>query len=276
MRYGITVPNLGDPATLVELALEADRAGWDGFFPWDHIRFSTEFPAPVVDPWVTLGAMAARTERIRLGTMVTPVARRRPWKLARETVTLDRLSGGRVTLGVGLGYPRDADFELLGEDPDERVRAAKLDEGLEVLERLWSGEPFDFEGEHFHVRATAFVPRPVQRPRIPIWVAGMWPNRAPFRRAARFDGVFPIGVDERDEPRELAPEELAEIVAYVREHRIGSAPFDVAVAGTGLDAERIRACREAGATWFFPYAGVEGPGWEDATLELIRRGPPPG
>lgn len=273
MRFGISVPNIGDLDALIGLGIEADRAGWDGFFLWDHMRFMREFPVPVFDPWVALGAIATRTERIRIGTMVTPVARRRPWKLARETVTLDHLSGGRVILGVGLGYPPDADFELLGEDPDDRVRAGKLDEGLAVLTRLWSGEPFEFEGEHLHVRETQFHPTPVQRPRIPIWVAGMWPNRAPLRRAARYDGVVPIKVDERGMPAGLEAEELAEVVAYVREHRASDAPFEVVHGGTA-DPEAIRASEAAGATWYLPDAGVEGPGWEEPTFELIRSGPP--
>lgn len=273
MRNGISVPNIGELTRLIELGVEADRSGWDGFFLWDHMRFSRDFPVTVFDPWVALGAIAARTERVRLGTLVTPVPRRRPWKLARETVTLDHLSGGRAILGVGLGYPPDADFELLGEDPDEHVRAAKLDEGLEVLTRLWSGEPFDFEGEHFHVRETRFVPTPLQQPRIPIWVAGMWPNRAPFRRAARYDGVVPIKVDERGMPASLGPDELAEVVAYVRGHRAFDEPFDV-VHGGLPDPDVIGASREAGATWYLADSGVEGPGWEDPTLELIRSGPP--
>lgn len=273
MRFGISVPNIGDLNALVELGEQADREGWDGFFLWDHMRFSREFPVAVFDPWVVLGAIAVRTERIRLGTLVTPVARRRPWKLARETVTLDHLSRGRVVLGVGLGYPPDADFELLGEDPDDRVRAAKLDEGLEVLVRLWSGEPFDFEGEHFRVRETQFRPSPLQQPRIPIWVAGMWPNRAPFRRAARFDGVAPIKVDEQGLPASLDPDELAAVVTYVERHRATDGPFDVVHGGTA-SPEAIDASEAAGATWYLADAGVEGPGWEEPTLELIRGGPP--
>ena len=273
MRYGLSVPNIGEVARLVELGLEADRAGWDGFFLWDHIRFSKEFPVTVFDPWVVLAAIAERTQRVRIGTLITPVARRRPWKLARETVTLDHLSGGRVIFGVGLGYPPDADFALLGEDADDRVRAEKLDEGLEVLMRLWAGEPVDFEGEHFRIRETQFHPTPLQRPRIPIWVAGMWPNRAPFRRAARFDGVVPIAVDERGMPASLATDALAEVVAYVREHRATDEPFEV-VHGGPADVDAIRGSAEAGATWYLPDVGVGGPGWEEATLELIRSGPP--
>jgi hypothetical protein len=171
VHYGISVPNIGELATLVALGVEADRRGWDGFFLWDHMRFSKDFPVTVFDPWVALGAIGART-------------------------------GG-----------------------------------------------------------------------IPIWVAGMWPNRAPFRRAARFDGVVPIAVDERGMPASLVPETLAEVVAYVRGHRETDEPFEV-VHGGLADPEAVRASAEAGATWYLADAGIEGPGWEEPTLELIRSGPP--
>ena len=272
MRYGISVPNVGDAGTLVELGVEADRFGWDGFFLWDHMRLLRAVSVPVFDPWVVLGALAARTERIRIGTMVTPVARRRPWKLARETVTLDHLSGGRVILGVGLGFPPDADFELLGEDPDPRVRAGKLDEGLELLARFWGGELFDFEGRHFHVRETQFQPAPVRGSRIPVWVAGMWPNRRPFRRAARWDGVFPVKVTEQGMPADITPDGLREVLTFVDEHRAHDRAFDVAASGFGIDDDLVRAYEAAGATWYFPRA-AEGPGWEEPTHELIRHPP---
>lgn len=274
MRYGVSVPPIGDVETLVGLGVEADRAGWDGFFLWDHIRLFDE-PVPVFDPWVVLAAIAVRTERVGLGTLVTPVARRRPWKLARETVTLDRLSGGRTILGVGLGYPPDLEFTRLGEDPGDRVRAEKLDEGLEVLTRLWSGDRVSFEGRHFRIDDTRFLPTPVQYPRIPVWVAGVWPSRAPFRRAARWDGVVPIRAGEGDEEfGELTPDELAEIMTVIRQHRTGTGRFDVVVGGIGLDPVEMRAFEAVGATWYLPDAGVRGPGWEDAMLALLRDGPP--
>ncbi len=274
MRYAVSVPNIGDLDVLLELGSEAEASGWDGFFLWDHIRFSAEFPVAVFDPWVALAAVAERTERILLGPMVTPVARRRPWKLARETVTLDHLSRGRLVLGVGLGYPPDAEFELLGEDPDDRVRAGKLDEGLEILTRLWSGEPFDFDGEHFHVRRTQFLPGPLQRPRIPIWVAGAWPNRAPFRRAARWDGVFPHGLDPSGELRPLELREFPDVLAYVREHRAPGDPFEVLASGTANgDPGVVAPFAEAGVTWWIE--SDDGlPGWQERMLERIRSGPP--
>jgi alkanesulfonate monooxygenase SsuD/methylene tetrahydromethanopterin reductase-like flavin-dependent oxidoreductase (luciferase family) len=274
MRYAVSVPNIGDLDVLLELGSEAEASGWDGYFLWDHIRFSKEVPVAVFDPWVALAAVAERTERILLGPMVTPVARRRPWKLARETVTLDHLSRGRLVLGVGLGFPPDAEFELLGEDPDDRVRAAKLDEGLEVLTRLWGGEPFDFDGEHFHVRQTQFLPGPLQRPRIPIWVAGAWPNRAPFRRAARWDGVFPHGLDSSGGLRPLELDELPDVLEYVGSHRATSGPFEVVGPGAATaDAGIVLPFVEAGATWWIE--SDEGyPGWQERMLERIRSGPP--
>lgn len=166
------MPNFGDfahPGHLLDLARRAEAAGWEGFFLWDHV-YAGDWAGPVIDPWVTLGAVAQVTERIALGTMVTPLPRRRPTTLARQTVTLDHLSGGRLVLGVGIGWPPDLDFANLGDSGDNRVRAAQLDEGLKVLTGLWSGERFSFSGEHYRVTDARFVPPPVQQPRIPIWV----------------------------------------------------------------------------------------------------------
>jgi hypothetical protein len=256
MRYGVSVPNMGDLDALVEIGVEADRAGWDGFFVWDQIRLMADAPVRLFDPWVLLAAIAVRTERVRIGTLITPIARRRPWKLARETVTLDHLSAGRLILGVGLGYPSDADFELLGEDPDERVRAAKLDEGLEVLTRLWTGETVDFEGSRFRVRDTRFLPTPVQRPRIPVWVGGMWPNRAavPAGRAVRRRGADRgrRGRDAR-EPGAVG----AGGRGRVRQRHRTSASVRRRHGGRA-DPAVIAASAAAGATWYLADAGVEG------------------
>ena len=160
MRCGVWVPNFGDyadPAEIRGLARDAEASGWDGLFLWDHAH--REETVPTADPWVLLAAVACATRRLRLGTLVTPVPRRRPWKLAREVTTLDHLSGGRVVLGVGLGSPADAEFARLGEDPDARVRARKLDEGLEVLEGLFGARPFSYRGEHFRFQGPSQGPR---------------------------------------------------------------------------------------------------------------------
>lgn len=282
MQYGLTIPNFGefsDPRVLADLAQEAEGAGWDGFFLWDHMAFDRQ-RRRVVDPWVALTAVALRTQRIRFGTLVTPIPRRRPWKLARETVSLDRLSGGRLLLGVGLGSPPDVEFGLFGEDPDAKVRAEKLDEGLEVLMGLWSGEPFRFRGKHFQVGEVAFRPTPVQSPRIPIWVAGVWPNRAPFRRAARWDGVFPLVVHEGEPFATPDPADLKDILAYVGVHRGEEGPFEVVVGGytpredPEEDARIVRSFAEAGATWWLE--GPEGGGDLAWVRGLVSLGPPAG
>jgi alkanesulfonate monooxygenase SsuD/methylene tetrahydromethanopterin reductase-like flavin-dependent oxidoreductase (luciferase family) len=282
LSYAVGVPNVreyADPRLLVELSVEAEAAGWDGVFVWDHIAREEDPSVPATDPWIAIAGMAVRTQRVRLGMMVTPLARRRPWKVARETVALDALSGGRFTLGVGLGGGPQAEFASFGEPADARVRAELLDEGLAILDGLWSGEPFSFQGEHHRVSGAHFLPRAVQQPRVPVWIAGRWPNRRPFRRAARWDGLFPlfegVGAGEM-----ATPEMLAEALRYTREHRADDgAPFDVALecvsAGEdrAADAALAAAYADAGLTWW-----VEALGWFrgplDAMRERVRRGPP--
>ncbi|KAB8141652.1 LLM class flavin-dependent oxidoreductase [Chloroflexia bacterium SDU3-3] len=283
MRYGIYLPNFGpygDACALAELACEAEQAGWDGFFLWDHIA---GWDLPMADPWVALAAVAMRTSRIRIGTTVTPLPRRRPWKLAREATTLDHLSGGRLTLGVGIGGGAD-EWENLGEQPSLRERGAMLDEALEVLRGLWSGEPFSFDGRFYHVRDAHFLPRPLQQPGIPVWVGGFWPNKAPFRRAARWDGVFPL-FDADDEAGELA--QLGQLAAFLaRQPQRTPAPDLVCMGVTPgacpAEAAPIVAWRAAlGATWWLeciaPFrmgVGFDEPWPLDALRERVRQGPP--
>jgi alkanesulfonate monooxygenase SsuD/methylene tetrahydromethanopterin reductase-like flavin-dependent oxidoreductase (luciferase family) len=282
VRFAINLPNFGafgDARTLVTLAEEAEDAGWDGFFLWDHVQYFVPGQrVPVVDPWVALGAVALATHRVKLGPMVTPIARRRPWKLARESVTLDRLSEGRLILGVGLGDPVQTEFGTFGEETDARRRAEMLDEGLAVLAGLWRGEPFSFEGEHFQVKDALSWPPPLQSARIPIWVAGLWPHRRPMRRAARWDGVFPIKLTEGD-PERLTPDEIREIVAYVQAHRETAEPFDVVMGGVTPADDRARAAEivapyaEAGLTWWHEVApDLLTP--LDEVRTRIRQGPP--
>jgi alkanesulfonate monooxygenase SsuD/methylene tetrahydromethanopterin reductase-like flavin-dependent oxidoreductase (luciferase family) len=252
MRYAIDVPQFGDyadPRMLAVLARDAEQAGWDGFFIWDHINVG--WPAPVADPWIALAAIACATSRIRLGPLVTPLFRRNPWKLARETVTLDHLSGGRLTLGVGLGGDIFGEISSFAGQLDDRVRAAMLEEGLSILTGLWSGEKFQFDGKHYRLSETQFLPAPIQQPRIPIWVAGTWPRKPPFRRAARFDGVVPITGDIE---HSLTPAEIGEIKKFVAPLRASAAPFDIVVAGETSDPKTGHAIvaeyANAGATWW--------------------------
>ena len=284
MRYAVNVPNFedyGDARTVAGLAADAEAAGWDGFFVWDHLAFVKAWRLRIADPWVLLTAVALATERLRLGPMVTPLPRRRPWKLARETVTLDRLSGGRLVLGVGLGEPPEDEYGSFGEPTDPVVRAAMLDEGLEVLTRLWSGETVSFQGRHYRVDQVAFQPTPVQRPRIPIWVAGAWPRPGPLRRAARFDGSCPLKVDATGELATLEPDELRQLLAVVRRHRADpAAPFDVLLGGTTPpDPAAARAMleplAEAGMTW---WQETVDPRQTDLAIfrRRVRQGPPGG
>src|SRR6266849_4214561 len=194
MQYGFVIPR-GDIQSIVALAQEAEVAGWDGVFYWDGICIPGA--GEMYDPWVTLAAIAVRTQRVRIGAMLTPVARRRPWKLARETVTVDHLSGGRLVLPVGLGVLDDLGFGGVGEPTDRKTRAELLDEGLAILTGLWSGEPFSFTGKHYTLDEMTFLPPPVQTPRIPIWVAGAWPREKSMARVLRYDGHLPdkIGAD---------------------------------------------------------------------------------
>jgi alkanesulfonate monooxygenase SsuD/methylene tetrahydromethanopterin reductase-like flavin-dependent oxidoreductase (luciferase family) len=288
MRYGVYVPNFGpygDARTLADLAYEAEEAGWDGFFLWDQVSKTTLTPTfdSMVDPWVALTAIALRTRTIRLGTLVTPLPRRRPWMVARETVSLDHLSYGRLIFGVGAGGGY-FDFEALGEPSDAKTLAALLDESLEVITGLWSGKPYHHEGNAYHIKEAQFLPRPLQSPRIPIWVAGLWPARAPLRRAAHWDGFIPIG---RDLPLTamLTPEQMLEITRLVASQPGYTVPFEVIHSGitesrdAAHDREIVAAYQQVGVTWWLEKILPERWGsWTDWPLEAmrtrIRHGPP--
>jgi alkanesulfonate monooxygenase SsuD/methylene tetrahydromethanopterin reductase-like flavin-dependent oxidoreductase (luciferase family) len=211
--------------------------------------------APMADPWVLITACALATSRIKVGPMVTPLARRRPHVVARQAVTLDHCSNGRLILGVGLGYPPGAEFEAFGEDPEDRVRARKLDEALDIITGLWSGEPFSYAGEHHAVKDAVFLPKPQQERRIPIWCAAMLPSRAPLRRAVRYDGVVPLRMTEDGVPQMLSAADVSSIASLAASQRPQGAPFDIVVAGYTPDPAELRdiaAEREAaGATWWF-------------------------
>ena len=276
MRYGIIVTS-GSPREAAELAEAAEAAGWDGVFTWDGIALG---PMETYDPWVTMAAMAMRTERVTLGAIVTPPSRRRPWKLAREAMSVDRLSGGRLVLPVGLGALDDAAFGNVGEATAARERAERLDETLAILDGLWSGEPFGFEGQHYRFAPMTFQPTPVQRPRIPIWVVGAWPNERSMNRVARWDGLIGQSAVADGKVVEWSPAELAKAAAWVKAHRAAGAtgPFEIIAQGTTPADDPAAARSEvepwalAGATWW-----IEAD-WEQGTVEATRRridaGPP--
>jgi alkanesulfonate monooxygenase SsuD/methylene tetrahydromethanopterin reductase-like flavin-dependent oxidoreductase (luciferase family) len=285
--FAINVPIFGvysDPHVLAELAYEAEESGWDGFFIWDHISYTLknspiayrlqDLPeAPLIaDPWIALTAIALRTKRIKLGPMVTPLPRRRPWIVARQAVTLDQLSGGRLILGLGLGSDRHGEFSKFGETTDPKAQGEMLDEGLEVLTGLWSGEKFSYEGKYYQLSEAQFLPRPLQQPRIPLWIAGFWPNRKPFRRAAHWDGVFPM---IRERP--MIPEDYQTVLDYMRAQCPLPSSFDVIVSGRtsgtekAEDIARVTSFAEVGANWwqesFYPHHSLE------EVRERIKLGP---
>ena len=269
MKRGLFVPNFGDFAeaeVFADFAAEADAAGWDGIYIWDHILI--EDGKPMCDPWVALAAAAVRTDTIRLGPMITPLPRRHPWKVARELVSLDRLSGGRVDFGVGIGFPPEVEFGTFGQETDARVRADQLDEGLEIVSGLTSGQPFAFSGHHYSVKESTFLPGPVQTPRIPIWVAATWPNKRPFRRAAQWDGVFPLLVGNGGFV-DMSYEDIAEITEYVMAHRELPGQYEFVIGWEDAPDRHVQDLESLGATWMlfnFFDAGSE-------TMTKVRSGP---
>lgn len=267
MRYGVSIPNFAEPADLVDLGAATDAAGWDGVFLWDHLYAGLATPFPVADPWVVLGALAGRTQRALIGPMVTPLARRRPEKVAREAVTVDRLSGGRLVLGVGLGNPPQ-EFTAFGADADPSLRAARLDEALDVVRGLWRAEPFDHAGTHFTVCDAQFLPPPVAGT-IPVWAACTTPHRAPLRRAARVEGVVLANTTPEGGIDPLAAADVRAATDEVHRHRGDLDGFDVAVLSPAVPGPGdLVAYAEAGATW------VVVTGWLDPLRDVVAAGPP--
>lgn len=269
MQFGLDVPTTNeyaDARVLAQLAADAEGAGWDGFFVWDVL--------PGVDPWIALSAIALHTTRIKIGFMVLPLARHRPWLVARRLADLDRLSGGRVICTVGLGDPAQ-DAALFNEEGRATVRAQQLDEGLAVLDGLWTRDAFSFAGAHYTLNGVSLTPRPLQAPRIPLWVAGGWPRQAPFRRAARWDGVSFKSI-HHDTRQFLALDAFRDGVVYVRAQRTRQAPFEIVMSGdTSGDRQaaraKVQAFGEAGATWWVE----EGLGWSlDEFRPHVCAGPP--
>jgi alkanesulfonate monooxygenase SsuD/methylene tetrahydromethanopterin reductase-like flavin-dependent oxidoreductase (luciferase family) len=266
MRFGLHVPQLGalgEPSALVDLARRAETAGWDGFFVWDHVMHAGDPPA--CDPWVALGAIAAVTERMRLGPLVTPLPRRRPWKVAREAVTLDRLSNGRAVLGVGIGTDHYREFAAFAEPAtNDRARAARLDEALEIVTALWSGTRVTHEGAHYRATDVVQVPGPVQLPRIPIWCAAAWPHLGPLRRAARWDGIVPVG--------RLSPVDVAAVATEIARLRTAGGPFDVALPSSAATGTDIAEYAKAGVTWWL--ASIRPSDTLAGSRALVDAGPP--
>lgn len=248
MKYGVIVTG-GPVNEQIELARTAEETGWDGVFTWDGIHVGDQIE--VHDPWVLMSAFAMATERVRIGAIIQPLSRRRPWKVARESVTLDHVSNGRFVLCVGLGAMDDSGWGKVGEATDRRIRAERLDETLQVLTGLWTGEPFGFAGEHFAFQPMAFKPTPIQQPHIPIWVVGAWPAERSMSRATRHDGLLPHVVGGG----ELTPELIGEMRDWIAERRTQDG-FEIVVEGRTSASDPkaastvVRRWADAGATWW--------------------------
>ncbi len=248
MRHGLYVAPFGelaDVAALARVAADAEGAGWDGFFVWDHVM--THDGLDVADPWIALTAVAMATTKVRLGAMVTPLARRRPWDVARQVAVLDRLSGGRMVFGAGLGGDGRRELSAFGEERDPRARGALLDEALELVVDLWTGEPVTRDGRAFALDRAQVRPTPLQTPRPPVWLACVWPHRRPLERAARYDGVFPVNHE-----RPLRGDDLRAILEVIGEHRPGGVGgYDVVVVNHERpDPSRLQELAGAGTTWW--------------------------
>ncbi len=274
MKYGFVLP-MGDARAAADLAREAEAAGWDGFFVSE--------PVWGIDAWVSLTAAAMQTSRIRLGTDLTPLSRMRPWKLASETVTLDHLSQGRVILSVGLGA-LDTGFGAFGEVADRKTRAELLDEGLDILTGLWQGQPFNYQGKHYHIQETTFYPPPppVQRPRIPIWVVGAWPRMKSMARVLRYDGLLPDVLDERGQHSPVTPAHIRQMREYITANRAATTPFDIIMEGEtpGDNPQQAAAIiarwAEVGVTWWIESCWdlPRTPTGLQLAQKRIRQGPP--
>lgn len=283
MRYGFLIPG-GDVRDFGGFAAEAEASGWDGVFVADAMAVGMGGKSfPWFDPWVALASMAVATTTVRLGTLITAVPRRRPWKLAREVGTLDQLSSGRAILAVGLGAAADdGGFCKVGEPMELKVRAELLDEGLAIVNGLWRGKPYSFKGRHYNVDEMEMLPRPVQKPRVPIWVIGVWPKEKSMARALRWDGVIPqpyrLGMDKWAEyAKKQYAADIRAIRSYVDERRRKAASFEIVSQGfsSGKNrrkaAETVKPLIEAGATWYIENL------WSFEAKQIIARikdGPP--
>ncbi len=282
MQYGLGLPNggvCGDARMLASLSRLAEESGWDGVFLEDYIIWQGHPDVPTCDPWIALAAIATQTSRIRLGITVVPLPRRRPWKVAREAVTLDHLSNGRLVLGVGSGDVMvDNSFTRFGEATSARQRGRMLDEGLEILALCWSGRPFSYQGEFYHLEEVTFLPPPLQKPRISIWVGGGFPLPGPTQRALRWDGSCMYKQAQPGDWDDWAPQDVRLLKALVTDQRGPSTPFDIVLGGRqrGADWEKerllIASLAEAGATWWVEYLPPE-IGGLDEFQRAIERGP---
>jgi len=273
MKYGIALPYT-TPRTVAKLSQLAEEAGWDGIFLGDAIWCE--------DPMIGLAAAAMTTSKIRLGTMITPVPLRIPWKLASESLALDHLSNGRLTLGFGAGAVWMGWHAFPDEVTDNKSRAEMLDETIDILTLLYQREQFDYDGKHYHLKLTQldtmhYPPGPIQQPRIPLWCVGIHPSKKSMQRILKCDGVIVEKRSQDNKPEDVTPEDIYQIKAYTDENRLESTPFDIVMNGNIADLnhsqlqDKLLPLIDAGITWW-----IDGlfDATEEKAVERIRRGPP--
>ena len=278
IKYGISLIHfneLANPEVVIELAVEAEKAGWDGIFLPDHMLFDKQQIYPITETWILLSAIAAKTNKIKIGTGVAALPRYHPWWFAKMTATLDVLSKGRLILGLGLGGPK-TEFESFGEEYNLKILAQKMEESLDILEGLWTGEPFSYSGKHYTVTEAGFLPKPAQSPRIPLVFGGMWPTKKPFIRGAKYDGIMPI---HKNFPQDLTVDELRQIISIVKKNRETDEPFEVIISGTSFfnpekRVEQIKPFIDAGITWWLEHVNTLMQPSVDAMKEWVKLGPP--
>lgn len=273
MKFGLDVANIGsdlsDPHKLIELAIESEKAGWDGFFLWN--TFLNPDSLYIANPIVTMSAIATKTNRIKLGFLISPLPFYKPWQFASEIATLDHLSNGRFILGVGLGF-NPKDFSSFNESDELKIRGEKLNESLDIITGLWTGKPFSYTGKHYQIKNVQLLPTCKQQPRVPIWVAGFWPNKKPFQRAAKYEGMYPGS----DGPQ-LTPETIIEILKYIHSHRTVKGSFDALIWVKLQEKEEeiqkmVQEYEQAGLTWMkIPITPSKS---YLELMEIIKAGPP--
>ncbi|MHA2357529.1 MAG: LLM class flavin-dependent oxidoreductase [Candidatus Heimdallarchaeaceae archaeon] len=282
MNFGVVLPLDANIHSYGKIASKAENAGWDGVFVWDAISVGPKSnPMKINDPWIVLALIAENTEKVRIGTYVTGLPRRRPWKLAREMITLDHLSNGRLTVTLATGAADDAAFSLVNEEPDVKIRARKLDEGIDVLKGLLSGEQFSYQGEYFQINEMILHPPPIQKPCIPMWIVGVWGRKNSFNRTLKCEGIAPISLKD-GKISGITPKELKCMSKFLKEEVKLTKQFDIIVDGEtpGDDTKKassiITPWQEAGATWWMENAYFQP--WSNGGLEglhkRIKLGPP--
>ena len=278
IRYGISLiqfNELADPEKVIDIAIAAEESGWDGIFLPDHLLFDRNNVSSIAETWILLSAIAARTIKIKIGTYVSALPRYHPWQFAKMTATLDVLSKGRLILGIGLGGP-SVEYEAFGEQYDLRVLAEKMDESIDIIQGLWEGKHFSYSGKHYQISDACLLPKPNQTPRIPLILGGSWPNKKPFIRGAKYDGIMPI---HKNFPQDLTPQELAEIISIINKNRTAAEPFEVIVSGSSFFTpdkrkEMIQPYVDAGITWWLEHVNTLMQPSVDAMFDWVKQGPP--